>query len=498
MSTPRCPVPVNEAESTWVRLLPALDRWLLAAGAISLAFLIFTASRANIVADSVDYYAILQWVTPTEEKPIVRNLHFAEQRSPGYSLTALVPYALLTLVVEPFVSTQKVVDTRPAPAFPPPRTPPSGVGERPLAFGPPGPMGSEHMLIPPRPLLLREVPFQDFYVPGEDSWFQWKLVLALAFTSYLFLFLGMAASARALHMGYPTLPGYCLVAAVVFASPVFVRNILHTPLYATLTAYGASSLFAFFFLKGHTRRSTRHLLLAGLFLGFMVLTRLETGVFAGALTLLLLVRKEWSLLFRLVLGATWAVPVWVTYNFTQFGTLLHLGMLRGDINLLMLDARFVLYNLVHPSSGILFWSPLVTLGLVGLLLSRSVPLRLIGVSSLALLAIYLVRVPIMYQHVGGGLIDIGGISVTLPATPEAMRELVRSDINRYITMLAPFAVLGLRDGMGRAWQWWGGYDKGRSAGCGGDGQTKTGVGIKADGGVAVGGRGEGGEILSGG
>ena len=34
-----------------------------------LAILIFTSARTNISHDSVDYYAILQWLTPAEEKP---------------------------------------------------------------------------------------------------------------------------------------------------------------------------------------------------------------------------------------------------------------------------------------------------------------------------------------------------------------------------------------------------------------------------------------------
>jgi len=419
-----------------------------------LALLIFTASRANIVADSVDYYAILQWMTLAEEKPIIRNLHFAEQRSPGYSLTALVPYGLLTLIVEPFVSTQKVVDVRSVRLPPPQRVPESGAErERPL-FSSPGPGDSELMLIPSRPLLLRDVPFKDFYIQREESWFQWKLVLSLALTSYLFLFLGMAASAWALRVRYPALPGYVLIPLVVFSSTVFLRNILHRPLYATLTAYGGSSLFALFFLRGNESGRRRDLLVAGFFLGFLVLVRLETAVIAVTLALLLLARKDWRTVFRLVLGASWAFLAWSAYNFAQFGTPLHLGILRGDINILAFRADYIVDNLVHPSSGLLFWTPLLTPALVGLILSRSPSLRMLGISSLALLLVYLIRVPIMYQHVGSSPIDIGGILVTPPPSPDSMRDLVRSDINRYLTVLAPFVVLGLREGIGMVRQRW--------------------------------------------
>jgi hypothetical protein len=61
--------------------------------------------------------------------------------------------------------------------------------------------------------------------------------------------------------------------------------------------------------------------------------------------------------------------------------------------------------------------------------------------------------PVMYQHLGESILEIGGIAVTVPDSPAAMRELIRSDINRYATVLLPFAVLGLRDLLERLWAW---------------------------------------------
>lgn len=419
-----------------------------------LLIIILTSSRANIVADSVDYYAILQQLTSPTDKPIVRNLHFVEQRSPGYPIVALIPYALLSVGVAPFVSTEKVADipSSGAPSAPPP--PPAPRGERLAPPQPKGELGSEFMLIPPRPLLLRDLAFKDIYVPAEGSWFRWKLVLALAWTSYLFLFGGMIASARALKVAHPDLPLYCLVPAGVFASPIFMHNIVATPLYATLAAYGASSLFVLLFVKGYGSRRTQDLLAAGFFLGLMALTRLEVSAFAVTLGALLLIRRDWRVVASIFGGALAAPVVWLAYNLSQFGIPLQLGILRGDINRIALNLGFVFENLGHPSSGVLFWSPLLVLGLAGLVVSRSTALRLLGVSSLALLVVYLVRVPIMYEHLGGGLIDIGGIPVTAPSSPAAMRELIRSDINRYVTVMIPAAVLGFRDGIAAVKGWW--------------------------------------------
>jgi hypothetical protein len=60
----------------------------------------------------------------------------------------------------------------------------------------------------------------------------------------------------------------------------------------------------------------------------------------------------------------------------------------------------------------------------------------------------------MYGQVGAGLINIGGIAVSAPSSLAGMRDLVRSDINRYVTVLMPAAILGLRDAAGRARGWW--------------------------------------------
>jgi hypothetical protein len=143
----------------------------------------------------------------------------------------------------------------------------------------------------------------------------------------------------------------------------------------------------------------------------------------------------------------------MTYNMMQFGTPVYLGILKGDINRLTLSLSFVFDNLLHPASGVLWWSPILLPGVLGLLLDRSGPLRIMGVASLALLLLYLVRVPVMYSHLGESSIQIGGIAITVPESPNAMRELIRSDINRYVTVLFPFAVAGLRDLLAKTWLW---------------------------------------------
>ena len=452
------------------------DRVLFAAGVLALAGFVITTARANIAADSIDYYVNLQRLVSPHEAPIVENTHFAEQRSPGFSLVAAVPFALLTIGVEPWVETQVVEagplpgppDLRPPAASEPPLSPrphadgpappspprPPGAGTRPPPEPAPGEAGSEFHGIPVQPVLLRDVPFKDFEVPGQESRYRWKTALALALTSYGFLFLGLAAGALALRWRYPRLPAWSLLLLLAVASPVFLQEIFVRPLYATLTAFGASALFALFFLRGFETRRTWVILAAGFFLGLLVLTRLETAVLAAGLGVVLLVGREWQPLGKLALGSAWASVAWAACNQVLFGTPLHFAVLRGDINRLALDWGYIFNALFHPASGILIWSPLVILGLAGLLLSRAMALRALAVGSGALVLLYLVRVPVMVWNVGGGLMEIGGLPVTPPPTVEAMRELIRSDMNRYVSVLAPFAVLGVRDLLGRMWVAW--------------------------------------------
>jgi len=441
------PAAARGAKPKLHRVLAILDWLVLMAGTILLACLIFTSAQANISADAVDYYAILQRLTPAEETPIVRNLPFVDQRSPGYSIAALGPYTLLSTLVDPLVETEKVVDAPSIrdpslPGNPPPRAGPSAPSST-------GGVGSEFVLIPPAPLLLRDAPFKDFSVPVEGSWFQWKLALSLAATSYAFLFLGMAANARTLRHTFPALSGVSLTALSVFTSALFLQNVVATPLYATLTAFGMASLFALFFVRAYGLQRTWQMLPAGFFLGFLVLTRLELAVLAVTVAVLLILQRRWSFVANLTLGAAPALLVWLAYNAKQFGTPLYLGILKGDINTLTLDLGYVVDSLVHPASGLLWWSPLLIPGLLGLLLCKSRPLRILGTGALALLALYLVRVPVMYQHLGESFIQIGGIAVTVPNSPASMRELVRSDINRYATVPLPFALLGLHDLLGK-------------------------------------------------
>lgn len=414
------------------RILNLIDYILFFVFIGVLIALIATSTKVNIATDSVDYYAILQSVTPEKEKPIVKNLHFVEQRSPGYSLLSLIPYSLLTIFVEPFVTTEKISEYVP-PEFPMKR-------QEQIAR-------SEMMMLPPQPLHIKDLFFKDYYVPMEGSWYQWKLALSLLLTSFFFLFIGIWANAKVLKLYYPT--GKCLfiIPATLVTAHMFMRSIFDLPLFTTLTVYGLASLFLLFTCLSFRSNKVWYIILSGLILGLLVLTRLELSIFAMLLIGYFLFIKKIRFFMLFSLGGLGPFLVLILYNLSLFGVPLHLGIFRGDINTLGLNWQYIFENLIHPESGVLFWTPLLIPGLVFLITAKDSILKVIGICSFVLIIFYTLRIPIMYYNIGQGIIDIGGIPVTIPETPTQMRELIRFDINRYLCVLIPFSIIGIRIGI---------------------------------------------------
>jgi len=122
---------------------------------------IFFSSKANIRADSGDYYTILQKLTDSSKKPIVDNTHFVEQRSPGYSIISMLPYYFTSFAIEPFVKTEEIVDERQGPPGPPGPSRPENSGKY-NTNRPPNGGGSEKMGIPSSPLLAKDIFSKNF------------------------------------------------------------------------------------------------------------------------------------------------------------------------------------------------------------------------------------------------------------------------------------------------------------------------------------------------
>jgi hypothetical protein len=393
---------------------------------IFLVLIVISSSRANIQTDSIDYYAIVQRLTHNSGNPIVRNLHFVEQRSPGYPIITLIPYYLISSVVEPFVKTETIT---------------TGID---LGNSPPSIPPSERMILPNKPLLSKDIFFKNFYVETQDSWFEWRIISSMLLTSYALLLIGLVFIMKSLALENKPVLGASLAPLVIITSNIFMHNIVNTPAYATLTAFGFSCLFGYFFAKASLEKNVLAQFLSGLFVGLLVLTRLETVVIAIVVLISLFVIKEISFLKNYVLGGLIALAILLIYNFTQYGNLFHLGTLKGDINLISFNWGFIYNNLLNPRSGILFWSTLTSLGIIGLFLGKKRYTIILGISSLALIVIVLIRVPVMYYCIGEGTRLIGGLPITCPNNLEELVDLIRFDANRYIVVVIPFAIVGLR------------------------------------------------------
>jgi hypothetical protein len=406
--------------------MKSLARWDLFLFATLILFLLFvTASSgmANIQTDAIDYYAIVQRLVG-DAPPIVPNLPFVEQRSPGYPLLTLPLYAALGLA--PAGETESSL---------PPSVPSAGQGN---------PLPSERALLPPRPLRVSEIFFRNFDLAPQGGIFRWRIIAAMLLTGYGLFFSGVFITARALANLYPGLPGYSLVPLTVVTSMVLMHNLIQTPAYATLTAFGVSCWTAYFWVSAWKPGLAWKQTIAGLLAGALVLVRLEISLFVSVLILGLLAAREWRFLRNFILGGILPLTVLLAYNTAQFSNPFHAGIFRGNMNILTFDAAYAFAALVGPKSGILWYSMLFSLGVIGLLANRTQQFRMAGWGALALIGLILVRVPVMYFCVGEGSQNISGILVTCPADADFMLELIKFDSNRYIIPLIPFAMLGLR------------------------------------------------------
>ena len=415
----------NEGVERFRRKLRHADLALSILIGLGLVWIVWSSGRANLVTDAVDYYSILQKLVSPQAAPLVSNLHFVEQRSPGYPLTAAIAYSAIAVSMKPFVQTQRIVG--------PDRSEPRE--------GPPDGPGA--MQLPPAPLRVRRVPFKSFFVPATGAWIEWTLLLALISTSYTMFVLGIVFIHKVARRCGSPMSGTSLTLMLVATSPIFIHNIVGTPTYATLAAFGYSALFSYFYVRCSTDENTWKGLLAGLCAGLLVLTRIETVLLAIVAFAFILLSPDRRRAWQFAGGFGIAMAGLLMYNSHQFGTPFHMGFLKGDINRIAVDPAFISANLIHPRSGIVFWSPMIVIGLVSLGFRRERWAVALATGSALLLSLYLVKPTAMYLDAGRGeLAEIGGIPMRSYRNVADSLPDIRHDINRYITVLVPMAVLG--------------------------------------------------------
>ncbi|MCS6992732.1 MAG: hypothetical protein NZP74_02755 [Anaerolineales bacterium] len=399
--------------------------WLDAALFIPLTFFLFliavTSGITNIQTDAIDYYAIVQRLVK-DTPPILPDLPFIAQRSPGYPLLTLPVYAALRLAPEGQIE----------PALSP-------------RAGQENQFSSEQVFLPPHPLRLNEIFFRNFNLGGEAGIFRWQIITAMLFTSYGLFFSGLFAIAHLLVRLYHPLPGYSLTPLTVMTSTVFLHNWVQTPSYATLTAFGVACWVVYAWLLAWKTKTAWAQAASGAAIGMLVLVRLETIVLVAVGFVSIWCMRQWQFLGWFIAGGLIPLALLITYNSLLFGNPFHAGILRGNLNILVLEPKYVLAGLVGLKSGLLWHSMLIMAGLAGLLTSRQVHLQTLGWAGAALVGLVLLRVPVMYFCIGQGTQVVEGVLISCPPNWEAFLQLIRWDVNRYVIPLAPFAVLGLRE-----------------------------------------------------
>lgn len=411
------------------KIFSSIDYLLFAGLLLFLVSVVLTSAQANIQTDAIDYYAIVQHLIG-DPQPVVPALPFIDQRSPGYPMLTLPVYSVLRWTT--FWITPEIVR-----AVPP----------QPHAADVPRP--SEQALLPPQPLLFREVFFKNFDLTPQGTWFKWDMIAAMLITSYGLFFAGLVFSAKTMTDLYPESLGASLAPLMVVSSQVFMHNLVNTPAYATLAVFGVSCLFTYFWVRGWQTQAVWVQSIAGVLAGLLVLTRLETVLIVAVLLMVLLFQRKIRFACYFVVGGLLPLALLLFYNWFQFGNPWYVGMLKGNMSVLTFDTSYVLATLVEPRSGILFWSAPVLLGIAGLLTATARPLQGLGWASLVLIALVALRVPVMYFCVGQGTLLVSGLNVTCPPDRSAMLEMIRFDANRYLIPLIPFAILGLRDLLGK-------------------------------------------------
>lgn len=294
------------------------------------------------------------------------------------------------------------------------------------------------------PVRVNEIFFRNFDLQPMGGFLRWRILAGMLLTGYALFFGGLLISARTLAILFPAPRGDSLLPLSVITSMVFMHNLIQTPAYATLTAFGVSCLATYCWVQAWESGLGRAQFASGIAMGMLVLVRLEAVILCAVLGLGLLLMRRWRFLGWFVLGGLIPLALLLTYNMNQFGNPFHAGILRGNMNILTFERDFVFAGLLAPRSGLVWYSALNMLGLVGLWVSHEARLKMLGWGAWVLVALVLLRVPVMFYCVGKGAQTISDVAVTCPPDWNALRQLIRFDVNRYVIPLAPFSVLGLR------------------------------------------------------
>lgn len=142
-------------------------------------------------------------------------------------------------------------------------------------------------------------------------------------------------------------------------------------------------------------------------------------------------------------GFLLTIPLFLIYNYLMFQNAFQFAFLKGDLNKILFDLNFVLTALFSPNAGLLFFSPLIVIGCTGLFFSNKKIYKILGLTSIIFIISICLRVPLLCTCNEGEIV-IAGIEPIL-CSIQSCTQLIQSDINRYVILLVPFALIGLQN-----------------------------------------------------
>jgi len=391
--------------------------------AFSILIIVFALffSIANITHDSIDYYSILSGIVSPNEKAIVNNTFFVEQRAPGYSVLSVPAYIGVSLVELVFQREEVILESE--------------------LVGPKAPEGFFPKVI----LRATDVLFKKISLFEQNSFFDCKIFTSLFITSILFLILGFFFASKTLwitKLNNKT-SFLFLIGLIIIASPIFIQSIIQTPLYATLCAFGISSILTYFLVKGFFEKNNFNFFIAGILLAVLSFVRFEGILLGLTITLFLFLFKEKEYSKNTLKGFLLLIPMFLVYNLFVLNNIFSFAFLKGDLNKILIDINFILQATILPESGLLFFSPLIIIGIIGLFFSKEKLYKIFGFASIIFIISICLRVPVICTCSEGEII-IAGIEQVM-CSVQSCTQLVQSDINRYVIILIPFALIGLQN-----------------------------------------------------
>jgi len=279
-------------------------------------------------------------------------------------------------------------------------------------------------------------------ISGENEFnINCNFLISLFLVSYISLIVGIYFCAKLLFLLKEKYTFLSIIPILILSLPIFLHNILITPLYHTAFSFGLISIFSYFFIKEMNKKiKDVNLFIPGLILGFIAITRIEGILLFIAIVIFCKYKKLGVNLVLFIKGFFPAITVFLFYNFLILKNPLEFGFLNNSFNYFALNFKYIFDTTINPVSGLLFYSTLLILGIFILYKHPNKNIKFFFIFSLLIIFSLLFRLSVLNNCSVGEKVLVDSIWYNCFGSTE---ELTRFDNNRYILILFPFSIIGL-------------------------------------------------------